>query len=316
MPPPAADVLVADGLVRSYGTKRVVDDVSLRIAPGETYGLLGPNGAGKTTTISMICGLLGPDDGEVSILGEMMQTGRCDAKRHLGLVPQELALYPDLSARENLDFFGRLQGLDGPTTRRRVDEVLDLVGLADRAGERIDAYSGGMKRRCNIAAALLHQPELLILDEPTVGVDPQSRNSILSGIAELQDEGLAVLYTTHYMEEAERLCDRIGIMDEGRMIAEGTTSELIELVGAHSIVRLRADGTLGPLTDQLAGLDGVERVTPAEGRLDVVVTRPDTVLATLLEVVEAAPVTLAGIEVESPDLEDVFLHLTGKALRD
>lgn len=313
---PTTPVLTAEGLVRSYGERRVVDDVSLRIAPGETYGLLGPNGAGKTTTISMVCGLLTPDAGSVRVLDETMVTGRCDAKRHLGLVPQELALYPDLSARENLDFFGRLQGLDAATTRRRAEEVLDLVGLADRAGERVDAFSGGMKRRCNIAAALLHQPELLILDEPTVGVDPQSRNSILSGIAELQRDGLAVLYTTHYMEEAERLCDRIGIMDEGRMIAEGTTAELVERVAAHPIVRLRADGTLDVLADRLAGLDGVERVTAADGRLDVVVDRPDTVLGLVLEATESEAVTLTGVEVESPDLEDVFLHLTGKALRD
>ncbi len=316
MPPQVQDVLVAEALRRSYGERVVVDGVSLSIAPGATYGLLGPNGAGKTTTISMVCGLLAADAGTVRVLGEPMSTGRCAAKRHLGLVPQELALYPDLSARENLEFFGRLQGLDASTTRRRAGEVLELVGLADRAGERIDAYSGGMKRRCNIAAALLHEPELLILDEPTVGVDPQSRNSILSGIAELQREGLAVLYTTHYMEEAERLCDRIGIMDEGRMIAEGSTSELVEMVAAHPIVRLRADGELDVLATRLAEVTGVERVIPADGRLDVVVTQPGTVLAAVLEAAETAPVALTGIEVDSPDLEDVFLHLTGKALRD
>lgn len=316
MPSPSSDVLSAVGLVRSFGARRVVDDVSLRIQPGETYGLLGPNGAGKTTTISMICGLLAADEGSVEVLGEPMRTGRCDAKRHIGLVPQDLALYPDLSARENLEFFGRLQGLGASDARRRTDEVLEVVGLVDRASERVDAYSGGMKRRCNIAAALLHEPQLLILDEPTVGVDPQSRNSILSGIAELQSGGLAVLYTTHYMEEAQRLCDRIGIMDEGRMIAEGTTPELIELVAAHPIVRLRAEGDLAGLGHTLEETDGVERVLQADGRLDVVVHRPDLVLGSVLAAAQEAAVPLTGVEVESPDLEDVFLHLTGRALRD
>jgi ABC-2 type transport system ATP-binding protein len=313
---PTPDVLVAESLVRSFGDRKVVDAVSLRIAPGETYGLLGPNGAGKTTTISMVCGLLSPDGGEVRVLGSKMRPGRCDAKRHIGLVPQDLALYPDLSARENLEFFGRLQGLESSEVRHRIDEVLDIVGLSDRGAERIDAYSGGMKRRCNIAAALLHRPELLVLDEPTVGVDPQSRNSILSGIAELQREGLAVLYTTHYMEEAERLCDRIGIMDEGVMIAEGTTDELVELVAAHPIVRLRGDRELERLAARLADVAEVERVAKAEGRIDVVAARPDAVLRSVLAVADEEGVTLSGLEVESPDLEDVFLHLTGKALRD
>jgi ABC-2 type transport system ATP-binding protein len=313
---PTPDVLVAESLVRSFGDRKVVDAVSLRIAPGETYGLLGPNGAGKTTTISMVCGLLSPDGGEVRVLGSKMRPGRCDAKRHIGLVPQDLALYPDLSARENLEFFGRLRGLESSEVRHRIDEVLDIVGLSDRGAERIDAYSGGMKRRCNIAAALLHRPELLVLDEPTVGVDPQSRNSILSGIAELQREGLAVLYTTHYMEEAERLCDRIGIMDEGVMIAEGTTDELVELVAAHPIVRLRGDRELERLAARLADVAEVERVAKAEGRIDVVAARPDAVLRSVLAVADEEGVTLSGLEVESPDLEDVFLHLTGKALRD
>lgn len=222
-------LLECRNLVRRYGSKTVVDDVSFSIAPGETYGLLGPNGAGKTTTISMICGLVRPDSGSVEVSGRDV-TALTEVKSEIGLVPQDIALYPDLTTRENLAFFGRLQGLDRRRLRERIDVVLDVVGLTEKADDRVDTYSGGMKRRANIAVGLLHEPRLLILDEPTVGVDPQSRNAILDAIEVLGAGGLAVLYTTHYMEEAERLCDRIGIIDGGHLIAEGTTSELISHV--------------------------------------------------------------------------------------
>jgi ABC-2 type transport system ATP-binding protein len=309
-------VLTATGLVRSFGDRRAVDDVGFDIASGETYGLLGPNGAGKTTTISMVCGLLAPDAGSVVVNGDTMRTDRCPAKSHLGLVPQEVALYPDLSARENLAFFGRLQGLGQARLARRVDEVLELVGLADRADERVEDYSGGMQRRCNIGAALLHEPELLILDEPTVGVDPQSRNAILTGIAELQSGGMAVLYTTHYMEEAERLCDRIGIMDEGRLVAEGTTAELVSLVGEHPVLRLTAEGDLEGLAREVGSVPSVLGATVADGRLDVVVEGSGAVLGRVLGIAEDHGARVSGVKVDEPDLEDVFLHLTGKALRD
>ena len=309
-------VLSATNLARAFGDRTAVDDVSFTIAAGETYGLLGPNGAGKTTTISMVCGLLAPDAGSVEVQDSPMQTGRCAAKEHLGLVPQDLALYEDLSGRENLQFFGRLQGLEGTTLQRRTAEVLDLVGLTDRADERVEAYSGGMKRRCNIGAALLHEPELLILDEPTVGVDPQSRNAILAGIADLQSAGMAVLYTTHYMEEAERLCDRIGVMDEGRMVAEGSTSELIALVGEHPVLRISGDGDLAALADQLSSVSGVVKATICEGRVDVIAEQTGHVLGEVLRRADESGIRVTGVNVDEPDLEDVFLHLTGKALRD
>jgi len=311
-----ADVLAATGLVRRFGERTAVDGVGFTVASGETFGLLGPNGAGKTTTISMICGLLAPDAGAVVVKGDPMSTGRCAAKAHLGLVPQEVALYPDLTARENLEFFGRLQGMPAARLRTRVDEVLELVGLTDRADERIEKYSGGMQRRGNIAAALLHEPELLILDEPTVGVDPQSRNAILTGIAELQSSGMAVLYTTHYMEEAQRLCDRIAVMDEGRIVAEGTTAELVALVGEHPVVRLSALGDLAALEQEARATPGVLRASHADGRLDLVVEGSASVMGTLLQTADERGVRVTGIEVDEPDLEDVFLHLTGKALRD
>ena len=239
------DVLVVESLVRHYGDLKAVDGVSFRIAPGETYGLLGPNGAGKTTTISMIAGLVTADSGTVTILGEAMTARSVRPKRLIGLVPQDLALYPDLTARENLVFFAKLYGLRGKEMTARVDEVLEIIGLGDRAKDLSKEFSGGMKRRLNIGVGLLHRPALLILDEPTVGVDPQSRNSILEAVEALSGEGMAVLYTTHYMEEAERLCDRIAIIDSGRLQAEGTREELIRLTGGTDTIRLggRIDST-------------------------------------------------------------------------
>ncbi|MBM3662267.1 MAG: ABC transporter ATP-binding protein [Actinobacteria bacterium] len=304
------------GLRKTFGDRLAVDDVAFSVNAGESYGLLGPNGAGKTTTISMLCGLLQPDAGSVEVGGEVMRTGRCVAKQHLGLVPQDIALYPDLTARENLRFFGRLQGLNRTDLRTRVDEVLEIVALEDRAGDRVDSFSGGMKRRCNIAAALLHHPQLLVLDEPTVGVDPQSRASILDGIAALQDHGMAVLYTTHYMEEAQRLCDRIGIIDEGRLVAEGTQSELLAAIGQHPVVRLSIDGDPGSLVLALDDEDQVIRCSTGSGRLDVSVIDPARSLAPIIERAERAAVRINGVEVVEADLESVFLHLTGKALRD
>ncbi|WP_227008230.1 ABC transporter ATP-binding protein [Pseudarthrobacter sp. AB1] len=222
-------VLAVNGLVKRYGERTVVDGVTFNIRAGETYGLLGPNGAGKTTIISMVAGLIAADAGSVTVVGETMTPTSTRPKGHIGLVPQELAIYPDLSARENLWFFGRLQGLRRKELSARTNELLELIGLADRAGEQTKKFSGGMKRRLNIGIGLLHRPTLLILDEPTVGVDPQSRNSILESVEGLATEGMAVLYTTHYMEEAERLCDRIAIIDEGRVQAEGTRDQLLRL---------------------------------------------------------------------------------------
>ena len=245
------DVLVVDGLVRRFGDLTAVDGVSFRIAPGETYGLLGPNGAGKTTTISMIAGLIAADEGTVTVLGEAMGPSKVAPKRNLGLVPQELAIYPDLSARENLNFFGKLQGLTGAGLKARVAEVLELTGLTDRAKGPTKEFSGGMKRRLNIGIGLLHKPTLLILDEPTVGVDPQSRNQILESVESLSGEGMAVLYTTHYMEEAERLCDRIGIIDSGTLQAEGTRDELIKLTGGVDNIQLSGSGDTNAAAEAL-----------------------------------------------------------------
>ena len=214
-------------MVKRFGDLTAVDGVSLTISKGETFGLLGPNGAGKTTAISMICGLLKPDEGSVVVAGEQIATTSTRGRAAIGLVPQDLAIYPDLTGEENLRFFGHLYGMSGDSLAGRVAEVLDLVGLSDRKDDHTKEYSGGMKRRLNIGIGLLHKPQLLVLDEPTVGVDPQSRNAILESVENLSTEGMAVLYTTHYMEEAERLCDRVAIIDEGKIQAEGTRRELV-----------------------------------------------------------------------------------------
>ena len=311
-----SQVLDVTGLSKRFGDLVAVDDVAFTIAEGETYGLLGPNGAGKTTSISMIAGLLERDAGTVLIDGDEMSTTSIDTKESIGLVPQELAIYPDLTGKENLNFFGRLYGMGGSELSGRVDEVLDIIGLADRAGDRAKEYSGGMQRRLNIGIGLLHRPRLLILDEPTVGVDPQSRNAILESVENLAGEGMAVLYTTHYMEEAERLCDRVGIIDEGSIQAEGTRRELTSLVGGQDRIRLVATGSLDPAADAIGALDVVQAASVRDGGLDVVASDGGTALPSILEAAAGAGAHISSVELSEPDLESVFLHLTGKALRD
>lgn len=306
--------LLVQNLTKTFGDRVAVDDVSLEIAGGETYGLLGPNGAGKTTTISMICGLLNADRGSVHVAGEAVTTHSIQARGRIGYVPQEIAVYPDLSARENLQFFGKLQGLRGDMLTRRMSEVLDVLGLTDRADDRTEQFSGGMQRRLNIGLGLLHEPELLVLDEPTVGVDPQSRNAILDSIETLSGQGIALLYTTHYMEEAERLCDRVGIMDEGQLIASGTRRQLVSEIDGHDRVRFEFADV--PATDAIENLEGVRSVA-FDGRFgDVDLDDAAHHLPRLLEGITAAGGVIRSVEVIEPDLEAVFLHLTGKALRD
>ena len=305
-------VLTCRGLRKQFGDRVAVDDVSFSVAEHECYGLLGPNGAGKTTTISLVCGLLSTDAGDVTIDGA--PGGSIEAKEAVGYVPQDLALYPDLSAIENLDFFGRIYGLKGATRARRITEALALVGLADRGKDRVGSYSGGMKRRANIAAGLLHEPRLLILDEPTVGVDPQSRNAILETVANL---GIAVLYTTHYMEEAAKLCQRVGIIDDGHLVAEGTPEGLINQHGGQDRVRLSfVDGLPPELAQDCLQLPSVHEVRASEGGLELTTDHGPSVLPEVVKVAGQHGVELSGVEVLAPDLEAVFLHLTGKELRD
>ena len=310
------NVLECVGLRKTFGDRVAVDDVSFTIAGGETYGLLGPNGAGKTTTISMVCGLLTRDAGTVTVNGRTLDTGTVDVKAAIGFVPQEIAIYPDLTARENLRFFGTLYDLSGRELDGRIDRVLESIGLTDRSNERTDAFSGGMKRRLNIGLGMVNDPTLLVLDEPTVGVDPQSRNAILDSVETLAQEGMAVLYTTHYMEEAERLCDRVGILDDGGLKAEGAQRELISLVGERDRLHVGTQGNIAAAAAAAAGVAGVEDAVGVDGGIDVIARN---VRASLAEIVRAVDETGAGItsmEVHEPNLEAVFLHLTGKALRD
>jgi ABC-2 type transport system ATP-binding protein len=312
----AAPVLAASDLRKSFGDRVAVDGVSFSIGPSETYGLLGPNGAGKTTTISMICGLLVRDGGRVEVAGEPVDVDAVRAKANIGYVPQDLAIYPELSARENLHFFGQLYGLGGAELKARIGDVLETIGLTDRADERTDGFSGGMKRRLNIGIGLLNRPRLLVLDEPTVGVDPQSRNAILASVEELGRHGMAILYTTHYMEEAERLCDRVAIIDNGQIKAEGTRRELVSLIGQKDRVDLAASGELAGAADALRALDGVDEATPRDGGIGLLVVEARTLLPRILETASGAGASVNGVEIVEPDLEAVFLHLTGRALRD
>jgi ABC-2 type transport system ATP-binding protein len=317
MPPgDIAAVLQCRGLRKRFGELEAVAGIDLQVAEGETYGLLGPNGAGKTTTISIVCGLLEPDAGEVLVAGRRMTTASVQAKAAIGLVPQAVAIYPDLTGGENLRFFARLYGMTGHEATRRVQEVLEVIGLTERADDRASVYSGGMQRRLNIGLGLLHRPRLLVLDEPTVGVDPQSRNAILESVEHLSGEGLAVLYTTHYMEEAERLCDRIGIIDHGELQAEGTRRELVALVGETDRVDLVGSGDLEAAAAALAGVDRVRATTAHDSGIEVVADGARALLPEVLRRATAAGLEVTGVEVHEPNLESVFLHLTGRALRD
>lgn len=304
------------GLVKRYGSRTAVDGVSFTIASGECYGLLGPNGAGKTTTVSMLCGVARRDAGSVIVAGHDLDDDPDGARTAIGFAPQAIALYTDLTARENLRFFGRLYGLRGNVLETRANDALELAGLTDRADDLVKTYSGGMMRRINIAAGLLHRPELLVLDEPTAGVDPQSRHAILTAVEELAGQGMAVLYTTHYMEEAQRLCDRIGILDDGRIVAEGTQRELVAMIGERDRIRISGTGSLVKFRDAVVQLDGVDDATVSDSAIDITVSGAAQRLARILDAAEQFDIVVTGVEVTEPDLEAVFLHLTGKALRD
>ncbi|MFI5283062.1 MAG: ABC transporter ATP-binding protein [Candidatus Dormibacterales bacterium] len=312
----AGHVLECRGVRRRYGDIQAVDGVSFHVEAGETYGLLGPNGAGKTTTISMIAGLLAPDGGDILVEGQPLTTRSIKLKGRIGYVPQDLAIYPDLSGSENLVFFARLFGMSSSDAKKRAGEVLETIGLADRARDQTKKYSGGMKRRLNIGIGLLNRPNLLILDEPTVGVDPQSRNAILESVEQLSTAGMAVLYTTHYMEEAERLCDRVGIIDHGKLIAEGTRPELIGMVGERDRVTLAATGEIAKALQALKAQPWIHSADASDGGLELVVDDARTRLPAILQEVAGAGVAIKSVEVAEPDLEAVFLHLTGRALRD
>jgi len=310
-------MLEVRGLHRKYGDLVAVEDVSFRAEPGQMVGLLGPNGAGKTTTVSMIAGLLEPDRGEVLIEGRRVAGDTDPVKRKLGLVPQDLAMHDELSARENLALFGALYALRGAALQRVIDAALELVGLADRAKDRVRTFSGGMKRRLNLAGALLHDPQILLLDEPTVGVDPQSRNAIFTNLEQLKSQGKALVYTTHYMEEAERLCDRIIIIDHGRVIANDTLEAVRRLVPAVNLIEVDLenpgeDGWYGPLRM----VDGVDSVELQGNLLRVAMRNLSETSPRVLEWLRANGRTYTHLASQRADLETVFLTLTGRSVRN
>lgn len=314
------EAIVVEGLRKQFDPPKgpvAVDNVSFRIEEGEIFSLLGPNGAGKTTTISILSCLLRPDAGEARVGGFSVRKEPEGVKRLIGVVPQDIALYEDLTGRENLVFWGRMYGLGGSELAKRVDEVLELIGLVDRQKDRLSKYSGGMKRRVNIGAALLHRPKILYLDEPTVGIDPQSRRSILDGVRDLNAAGITVLYTTHYMEEAEELSHRIGIMDQGAMIAIGTQDELIRLVGEHTRIDLTLDRDAQTLAEQWRVLPGISSVSePEDGRVSLLAEDANMLMPELFESARLVGARITEMNLTEPNLEAVFLHLTGRALRD
>jgi len=333
-------ILEVDGLVKKFGDYEAVKGVSFSVEEGEVFGLLGPNGAGKTTTISMVTGILPPTEGTARIGGYDIHTDLDQAKKINGLVPQDLALYPTLSARANLDFFGRIYGLRGKALKEQIEDVLRIVALSDRADVAVEKYSGGMKRRVNIAAGLIHQPRLLFLDEPTVGVDPQSRNHIFESVLRLNRErGMSIIYTSHYMEEVELLCNRVAIIDQGEIIAMDTIKNLIAMLGG-GVIHVGLPLADQALVDQIAALPAVKEATllprpaappPAPGEepeetdresvpagdvVKVVAKHSQQAIVSVISFLNEQNINLTSLEILEPNLESVFLHLTGKKLRE
>jgi ABC-2 type transport system ATP-binding protein len=305
-----------DDLRKSFGEVKAVDGASFRVMEGEVFSLLGPNGAGKTTMLSMLSCLLHPAAGDAAVLGHSIRKDPMGVKSVLGVVPQEIALYEDMSARENLIFWGKMYGLRGAKLKARVAEVLEVIGLTDRANDFLKKYSGGMKRRVNIGVALLHKPQVIYMDEPTVGIDPQSRRNILDNVIALKNNGMTVLYTTHNMEEAQELSDHVAIMDHGKIIASGTNEELVRIVGALDRITVTINAEAAQVMDVWKTVQGVKKVTSEDGTLTILADDSNRVLPRLFEASAAGGVRITSVNIQEPNLESVFLHLTGRALRD
>ncbi len=301
---------------KNFGDVYAVQGVNFDVQAGEIFSLLGPNGAGKSTIISMLACLLEPTQGDALVMGHSILRDPMAVKAAIGVIPQDIALYEDLSARENLNFWGKMYGLRGAALRQRVDEVLGVIGLAERQKGRVGKFSGGMKRRLNVGIALLHKPHVIIMDEPTVGIDPQSRRNILDNVKELNQQGMTVLYTTHYMEEAQELSDNIAIMDQGKIIAHGTHDELVKIVGELDRIDLTINAEAGRVLERWQATEGVHQVSAENGQLTLLVDDSNVVLPRLFESASRGGVRITSVEIQEPNLEAVFLHLTGRALRD
>lgn len=312
------NILEVQDLVKKYDEFTAVKGISFDIKEGEIFSLLGPNGAGKTTSISMLSTLYTPTSGDATIGGYSISKDPMAVKQVIGVVPQEIALYEDLAARENLIFWGQMYGLSGKVLTNRVDEVLEQIGLVDKAKNKVKTYSGGMKRRVNIGVGLLHKPRLLFMDEPTVGIDPQSRRAILDTVKDLNQQGMTVLYTTHYMEEAAELSNRVGIIDHGELIALGTQDELTKQVGHTDtlILHIGENEDSGALEDSLRGLEYVLEVTAIDHEVSVITPQAEDILAAVVSTANERGIKIRSIDIREPNLEAVFLQLTGRALRD
>jgi len=308
-------IITVEDLVKRYNSHTAVDGLSFEINRGEIFGLLGPNGAGKSTVISILCCLLEATMGSVVINGYDIRKNANNIKKIIGVVPQEISLYPTLTARENLKFYGKIYGLSGRTLKTRVEVLLDMVGLRERANDPLEVYSGGMKRRINIAAALLHDPKILYLDEPTTGVDPQSRRRIYDTIQDLNRQGMTVLLTTHQMEDAEKLCHRIAIMDKGKLIALDTLKGLLELVGESDLIHVLAPEILPGPVESIKRMPGVQKVSLDEGNMTVQLVRGRESLVGIIDILISSKTQVESIYIKEPDLETLFLHLTGTSLR-
>lgn len=310
-------MLEAVELTKHFKKNKVVDGLNLFIEKGETVGLLGPNGAGKSTTISMISTLISPTDGDVRLKNESVLRDPQSLREVLGVVPQEIALFTDLTAKENLEFFGRINHLKGGLLKERVTQVLEQIGLTERKNDIVKTFSGGMKRRLNIGVALLHEPEILIMDEPTVGIDPQSRSYILEQVKRLnQEKGMTIIYTSHYMEEVEFLCDRIYIMDKGHIIASGTKEEIKSILSSESTIVIKLEKMVPSFTEGLSAIPSVMNVTSSEKEIVIVIPKEQNLFNQVFQLAEDTGAVILSIDRKTPTLEDVFLHLTGRALRD
>lgn len=310
-------LLEVQNLSKNFKDFHAVKNIDFHLEQGEILGFLGPNGAGKSTTISMISTLLNSSTGEILLDGKSIKGNENRLRKILGVVPQEIALYPDLTGYENLVFFGKVYGLKKAEVKTRVKEVLEIIGLSDRANEKVENYSGGMKRRINIGAALLHSPKILIMDEPTVGIDPQSRNHILNTVKKLNKEGMTILYTSHYMEEVELLCDRIYIMDHGKIIAEGTKQQLKDLIAEKNTLTIDVGLAKEQFTELLTSHTLVRAVLPEEKSYTIVLKDYNsTIIQDIVSLAEKTNTSILSIKIKTPSLEDVFLKLTGRGLRD
>lgn len=304
-----------DKISKSFGDLTALNNVSLRIKPGEIFGLLGPNGAGKSTTINIVSTILEPDQGEIVFDGKRLSENKEYCKAQIGIVPQEISLYDDLSAVDNLQFWGELYNLPSKVLKEEIDKVLDLVGLYDRRKDLIKTYSGGMKRRINIAASILHKPKILLMDEPTVGIDPQSRNRIFEVVKQLNENGMTIIYTTHYMEEAEKLCDKIAIIDLGKIVAEGSLQELKEYGNAFDLLNIKTSETTKSYASDIS-FQNISNIQFEDHQITIQCKNIGEELPKIVSELNSKNINITGIESKTSSLETVFLNLTGKHLRD